>query len=105
MERFRNGPGVAGTEVETFTLAMTGRLGRYKDLAWFVAKYGRADFAHPDPNEGRAFADDLESLGPTFVKLGQILSTRSDLLPTAYVEALARLQDHVEPFPFDEVER
>src|SRR5262249_39253056 len=50
-------------------------------------------------------ADDLESLGPTFIKLGQILSTRGDLLPPAYVEALARLQDRVEPFPFDEVER
>src|SRR2546421_87912 len=92
---------------------MTGRLGRYKDLAWFVAKYGpsarlgtgRADPAHPDPEKAKAFAEDLESLGPTFIKLGQILSTRGDLLPPAYVEALARLQDHVEPFPFEDVER
>src|SRR4051812_38845239 len=84
---------------------MTGRLGRYKDLAWFVAKYGRADLAHPDPEKAEGFAKDLESLGPTFIKLGQILSTRGDLLPPAYVVALARLQDHVEPFPFEEVER
>ena len=94
---------------------MTGRLGRYKDIAWFVAKYGRAEFvtkalngedtptAAPDAAE--AFARDLESLGPTFVKLGQILSTRADLLPPAYLDALARLQDQVEPFPHQDVER
>ena len=94
---------------------MNGRLGRYKDLAWFVAKYGRADFvgkalhgeeagsAHPQAAE--AFARDLESLGPTFVKIGQLLSTRADLLPPAYLEALARLQDNVEPFPYEDVDR
>lgn len=41
----------------------------------------------------------LEELGPTFVKIGQILSTRQDLLPPPYVEELARLQDRVEPVP------
>jgi ubiquinone biosynthesis protein len=94
---------------------MSGRLGRYKDFAWFVAKYGRADFvtkavagddtAPSDPAAAETFARDLESLGPTFIKLGQILSTRADLLPPAYLDALARLQDHVEPFPFEDVER
>jgi ubiquinone biosynthesis protein len=49
-------------------------------------------------------AADLEQLGPTFVKLGQLLSTRADLLPVPYLEALARLQDDVAPFGFDEVE-
>jgi predicted unusual protein kinase regulating ubiquinone biosynthesis (AarF/ABC1/UbiB family) len=47
---------------------------------------------------------DLESMGPTFVKLGQLLSSRVDLLPRAYTEALSRLQDDVEPFSFTEVE-
>src|SRR5437762_6570333 len=94
---------------------MNGRLGRYKDLAWFVAKYGRADFVSnalhgeeagsADPGDAEAFVRDLESLGPTFVKLGQILSTRADLLPTAYLDALSRLQDNVEPFPYEDVER
>jgi predicted unusual protein kinase regulating ubiquinone biosynthesis (AarF/ABC1/UbiB family) len=94
---------------------VTGRLGRYKDIAWFVAKYGRAEFvtnalnggdaATADPTAAEAFARDLESLGPTFVKLGQILSTRADLLPPAYLDALARLQDQVEPFPYEDVER
>ena len=43
--------------------------------------------------------------GPTFVKLGQLLSTRSDLLPPVYLQALRRLQDKVEPVPFDDIER
>jgi predicted unusual protein kinase regulating ubiquinone biosynthesis (AarF/ABC1/UbiB family) len=94
---------------------VTGRLGRYKDIAWFVAKYGRAEFVtralngedapSADPAAAVAFARDLESLGPTFVKLGQILSTRADLLPAPYLDALARLQDQVEPFPYEDVER
>jgi len=45
----------------------------------------------------------LEELGPTFVKLGQILSTRPDLLPPAYIAELSRLQDAVPPAPWDEI--
>ncbi|MEO6461562.1 MAG: AarF/UbiB family protein [Candidatus Eisenbacteria bacterium] len=55
--------------------------------------------------KGDQLADDLEKLGPTFVKVGQFLSTRADILPAAYVEALARLQDKVEAVPFEEIER
>ena len=92
------------------------RLSRYKDLAWFLAKYARADFlnyagieplAESDPSrkpEAEALARDLEALGPTFIKLGQILSTRGDLLPPEFIDALARLQDNVEPFPYEDVE-
>jgi len=46
----------------------------------------------------------LEDAGVTFVKLGQILSTRPDLLPPAFVDELSRLQDQVPPAPFAEVE-
>ncbi len=55
--------------------------------------------------KAEALADDLEKLGPTYVKVGQFLSTRADLLPAAYVEALARLQDKVEGVSFADIER
>ncbi|HIW32770.1 MAG TPA: AarF/ABC1/UbiB kinase family protein [Candidatus Paenibacillus intestinavium] len=45
----------------------------------------------------------LEELGPTFVKLGQIASTRSDLIPAEILQELETLQDHVQPFPYSEV--
>jgi len=112
--KVRNGRTEFGLKVAQVS-GMNGRLGRYKDFAWFAAKYGRADFvsnalhgeesASADPSAAEAFANDLESLGPTFIKLGQILSSRADLLPPAYLDALSRLQDNVEPFPYEEVER
>jgi ubiquinone biosynthesis protein len=46
----------------------------------------------------------LEELGPTYIKLGQVLSTRPDLIPIEFTEELARLQDSVPPFAFAEVE-
>jgi ubiquinone biosynthesis protein len=96
-------------------------LNRYRQIAWLFVKYGRSDLMkgagleetldaeqRVTPKEAakaEELAGDLEKLGPTFVKLGQLLSTRVELLPRAYLEALARLQDKVEPFPFDEVEK
>ncbi len=47
-------------------------------------------------------ADELEAMGPTWVKMGQLLSTRPDLIPAAYIDALTRLQDRVEPFSGEE---
>src|SRR5688500_12731782 len=55
--------------------------------------------------EAEELSHDLEKLGPTFIKLGQLLSTRADLLPAPYLEALSRLQDQIEPFPYEEVDR
>ena len=55
--------------------------------------------------QGEQLAADLESMGPTFVKLGQVLSTRADLLPPSHLDALARLQDEVAPFEAHEARR
>jgi predicted unusual protein kinase regulating ubiquinone biosynthesis (AarF/ABC1/UbiB family) len=96
------------------------RLKRYKDVAMLLIKYGRSDLISkagleeavlPDEMSPATIASaddlakDLEYLGPTFIKLGQLLSTRADLLPNAYLDALAKLQDQIEPFNFEEVER
>ena len=95
-------------------------LKRYKDIALLLMKYGRADLVKragldeaiesldddtSAPAKIDELASDVEKLGPTFIKLAQLLSTRSDLLPQAYIEALTRLQDNVAPFPFTEVEQ
>ena len=97
------------------------RLKRYKDVALLLVKYGRSDLVKQAGLEdsleldettlaetapkAEELATDLEKLGPTFIKLGQLLSTRADLLPAPYLEALSRLQDQIEPFPFAEVDR
>jgi predicted unusual protein kinase regulating ubiquinone biosynthesis (AarF/ABC1/UbiB family) len=98
-------------------------LKRYKDIALLLWKYGRSDLVKnaglddvlkeeatslaevESPPEAKALADDLERMGPTFIKLGQLLSTRPDIFPDAYLQALTRLQDKVEPFAYEEVEQ
>src|SRR5262245_52884686 len=97
-------------------------LKRYAGIGWLLLKHGRADwvqqmgldeamratddgFGKAEQGKAEELASDLEKLGPTLVKLGQLLSSRSDLLPPIYLEALGRLQDDVEPFPFSEVEQ
>lgn len=95
-------------------------LHRYKDILRLFWKYGRSELtrdvnwgealeleetnagASPSPDE---LANDLERMGPTYVKVGQLLSSRADLLPENYLHALARLQDRVKPFSFADVEQ
>ena len=95
---------------------------RYRQIAQLLWKYGRGDLVQqmggdfaidspPAPADGgnepnpEQLADDLEAMGPTYVKLGQVLSGRADLLPAPYLKALARLQDKVKPFSYEEVEK
>ena len=91
-------------------------LKRYKDIALLLAKYSQAGnrdrFGFNQPSSASASSngqahdlpDDLERLGPTFVKIGQLLSSRADLLPAEFLKPLARLQDKVKPFPYQDVE-
>jgi ubiquinone biosynthesis protein len=62
---------------------------------------GNEILLHDRPRRLRLICEDL---GPTFVKLGQLLSTRPDLLPEAYTNELAALRDDVRGFPFEKVE-
>jgi ubiquinone biosynthesis protein len=67
-----------------------------------VLQWGEAsEVAHLEPQQRARLA--FEQLGPTFVKLGQMLSTREDLLPPAWTTELARLHSHVAPVPFDDL--
>ena len=67
-----------------------------------VLQWGEAsEVAHLEPQQRAKLA--FEHLGPTFVKLGQMLSTREDLLPPAWTTELARLHSHVAPVPFDDL--
>ena len=59
----------------------------------------------PAENKGVRLRLALEKLGPIFVKFGQMLSTRRDLLPTDVADELAKLQDQVPPFGFDAVKK
>ncbi|RMG87660.1 MAG: hypothetical protein D6708_12595 [Candidatus Dadabacteria bacterium] len=113
--------------MNVLTLTRTYRsLGRIREIALVLSKHGfnqlleRAGLGRlvpfsrrirgrsgvegdvPAPVEWRLA---LEDLGPTFVKLGQMLSTRPDLVSPAYAEEFRKLQDHVPPFPFEEVRR
>src|SRR3981189_767537 len=59
----------------------------------------------PTRDGAREFRVALEELGTTFLKLGQLLSSRPDLLPDVYIEELGNLVDHVAPVEFAEIEQ
>src|SRR5687767_2982090 len=83
-----------------------GHLKRYRDLLLLFHKYGHGHLVKdvpviddplphapspPVPLEAKQLAADVEKLGPTYIKLAQLLSTRADFVPAAYMEALSRL--------------
>ena len=97
-------------------------LKRYRDITRLLIRYGRSDLVRqagmedlPEEKDqakdtplaelSERFAKDLEAMGPTYIKIGQLLSTRADLLPVPFLDALARLQDNVAPFPYEQVEQ
>ncbi|HVI26576.1 MAG TPA: AarF/UbiB family protein [Xanthomonadaceae bacterium] len=91
-------------------------LARTAQILRFLLKYRSAgvftglDLDAADPEQAPAtegkpeeFVNDLEALGPAFVKIGQALSTRPDMVPASYLAALERMQDEVAPIPFEAV--
>lgn len=95
-------------------------LSRYAEIARFAWKYRKAGIFRNDEPLAAALADteapeeipegqpqdlvrDLEAMGPAFVKIGQSLSTRPDLVDPAYIEALSHMQDDCTPVPYEQV--
>lgn len=94
------------------------RLSRTSQVIAMLARYRSAGIltgfdlgeAEEDPVDGETdelaerFVADLEAMGPAFVKLGQALSTRPDLVPASWITALERTQDDATPAPVDDIE-
>ncbi|MDT0644560.1 AarF/UbiB family protein [Zunongwangia sp. F363] len=94
---------------------------RYQKFISFMLKYWHSDLFrstasqmmegneenHEDnfDQSPEELVEDLKKMGPTYIKLGQLLSTRPDLLPDAYLQELASLQDDVPPIPYEEVHK
>ncbi|MET0800153.1 MAG: AarF/UbiB family protein [Actinomycetota bacterium] len=99
---------ISAAEETEFTPRLTARGGH---IAAVFARHGLKElFGRPDDEgavgrrrQGKRLRSALEELGPTFCKLGQILSTRPDLLPPEYIEELATLQDNVPPLSEQDV--
>lgn len=92
----------------------TGNIGRLGEIAQVAVRHGfgfliderRANQdALSSTARGRHLRELLDELGPTFVKFGQLLSTRPDIVPPDIIAELRSLQDDVRPFPFEDVER
>jgi ubiquinone biosynthesis protein len=87
-------------------------LGRLSEIAQVAVRHGfgylvegRRHTEVEGSARGRHLRDMLDELGPTFVKFGQLLSTRPDIVPPDIVSELRSLQDDVRPFPFAEIEQ
>ncbi|HEV2902246.1 MAG TPA: AarF/UbiB family protein [Gaiellaceae bacterium] len=81
-----------------------GKVARRSRLLKVLREIGVAGERPATPEAAREFRLALEELGTTYVKLGQLLSSRPDLLPDVYIEELTRLVDEVPPVPFAELE-
>jgi ubiquinone biosynthesis protein len=82
-----------------------GRVARRARLRQVLGEVGAVGEKTPTRERARVFRAGLEELGPTFIKLGQLLSSRPDLLPDVYIEELGELVDAVAPFPVEEARR
>src|SRR5205823_1474838 len=86
-------------------VAELGLVHRHEEEDNHVSRNGAGRHDMHEERHARALAGALEDLGPCFIKLGQLLSTRPDLLPADYIRALARLQDTITPVPSEQIVR
>jgi ubiquinone biosynthesis protein len=80
-----------------------GRVARQSHFVRVLGELGVLREKPPTVEGAQAFREGLEELGTTYIKLGQILSSRSDLLPDVYIQELEQLVDRVPPVPFEEI--
>src|SRR5205807_3691569 len=80
------------------------RVARHAGIRRVLAEIGVRGDREATREGARSFRLALERLGTTYIKLGQLLSSRPDLLPDVYIEELGRLVDEVPPVPFAELE-
>ncbi|PWV48632.1 AarF/ABC1/UbiB kinase family protein [Nocardiopsis sp. L17-MgMaSL7] len=90
-----------------------GRLGRYRRILWILARHGLGgyvlgrregiDDTSVQRRLARSLVRSMEEAGVVFVKLGQVLATRRDLLPPVFVEELGRLHSEVAKVPFERI--
>jgi ubiquinone biosynthesis protein len=96
---------LVGARFDRARRALTiGRVARQAGLHRILAEIGVAGRRDATREGARAFRHGLEELGTTFIKLGQLLSSRPDLLPDVYIEELGGLVDDVPAVPFAEIE-
>ena len=80
------------------------RVARRSGIRRVLAEIGVRGNRDATRESARAFREALEELGTTYVKLGQLLSSRPDLLPDPYIEELSQLVDDVPPVPFADIQ-
>ena len=80
------------------------RVARRSGIVGVLAEIGVVGHGEPTREAAEAFRHALEELGTTYIKLGQLLSSRPDLLPDVYIEELGHLVDEVPPVPFAEID-
>ncbi len=86
-------------------IAELGLVHRHEEENDGSASYNAPHHDEHEESHAQGLASALEELGPCFIKLGQLLSTRPDLLPASYITALARLQDTITPVPGEQIAR
>jgi ubiquinone biosynthesis protein len=80
------------------------KVAREAGLRRVLAEIGAVGNRQATRDRARRFREALEELGTTYIKLGQLLSSRPDLLPDVYIEELAQLVDRVAPVPFVDID-